>query len=120
MSIENNIKKLVNKIISKKTRNSENIREIDYDILMQILKQNSDAVLVDVRSPQEHAERKISPSINIPLYELNSKAESLLPNKDIPIILYCQAGMRSIKAYMILKEKGYTNLYTLKGGLDNI
>ena len=76
--------------------------------------------MVDVRSPQEFSEGRLNNAINIPLYELNKKAESILKDKGEPIILYCQAGSRSKKAYEILKQKGYIDLYTLQGGLDNI
>lgn len=120
MSIKNNIKKIVEKIKTKKVRNMDEIQEIDYESLKQMLKENSNAIVVDVRSAQEHRESKLSPSINIPLYDLDLNAESILPNKNQTIVLYCQSGVRSIKAYKILQRKGYTNLYTLAGGLDGI
>lgn len=36
------------------------------------------------------------------------------------IIVYCQSGARSKIAYNALKKIGYTNVYELDGGLDNI
>lgn len=75
---------------------------------------------MDVRSPQEFAENRINGAINIPDYEILRKAKYMLPNRDGLIILYCQSGDRSRKAYFLLERLGYTNLYNLKGGLDNI
>ncbi|MCI8519766.1 MAG: rhodanese-like domain-containing protein [Clostridia bacterium] len=75
---------------------------------------------MDVRSPQEFAENRINGAINIPDYEILRKAKYTLPNRDGLIILYCQSGDRSRKAYFLLERLGYTNLYNLKGGLDNI
>lgn len=116
-----NICKMVKffKIINKNyTRGSDEIREIDYEELKELLIEDNDIEIVDIRSPQEFEEKRIKYAINIPLYELNKKAESLLPDKDKLIVLYCGCGIRSKKAYKILKEKGYTNLYSLKGGID--
>ena len=120
MSIEKSIAQIVKNIFHKKIRNPRNIREIDYSTLMKIIKQDKNSILVDVRSVQEHNESKITPSINIPLYELELKAENILQDKEATIILYCQSGVRSTKAYKILEKKGYKNLYTLSGGIDNI
>ena len=86
------IEKILNKIINKLKRN-------------------------EVRSIVSN---RINTAINIPLYDLNSKAYSILPNKNSTIILYCQSGTRSIQAYKILENMGYTNLYNLDGGINNI
>ena len=101
-------------------RNIKNIREISYEELKEILKENNDIKIVDIRSPQEFEEKRIMHAINIPLYDLNKKADFLLSNKDMLIVLYCGCGIRSKKAYKILEEKGYTNLYSLSGGIEEI
>ena len=115
MKIENIIKKII-----KRTRNQKNLTNIDYEMLQKILKNNNNTFLVDVRSPQEFKEDRLISSINIPLYELENNANILLPDKDAHIILYCQSGARSKKAYKILEKLGYTNLYNLEGGINNI
>lgn len=120
MGIDKSIKKIINKIKGRKFTRAENIREISYDTLRNLIKENGNITIVDVRSPQEYKEGKIRNAINIPVYELNKKAEMILKDKNSLIILYCACGLRSSKAYQILEEKGYTNLYTLRGGLDSI
>lgn len=112
--------KFKNLLKNKKTRNIECIKEISYEELKEALKCDENIEVVDIRSPQEFMERRIEYAINIPLYDLNKKASALLPDKDKLIVLYCGCGVRSKKAYKILEEKGYTNLYSLKGGLDNV
>ena len=57
-------------------------------------------------------------SINIPLYEIEKRAESILINKEAIIITYCSAGIRSKKALKILRKMGYKNLYTIEGGIN--
>lgn len=113
------LKKLIKKL-KRKTRNISSIREVNYDTLMLMLRNNSSILLIDVRSPQEYAENRINSAINIPEYEINSKIIRKIPNKNTPIILYCQSGIRSTKSYKNLEKLGYTNLYNLKGGLDEI
>lgn len=124
MKIENAITNIVEKVNQyrnqKKKKSRGTIRKINYQTFKEMIKTGSRVKVVDVRSPQEFLEGKLDYAINIPLYDLNKKAELILSNKNDTIILYCQAGVRSKKAYNILKEKGYTDLYMLDGGLDNI
>lgn len=86
----------------------------------EIIRNNENAILIDVRSRQEFLEGHLNGSINIPLYELKQSCESKLQDKNSIIITYCQCGMRSKKAITILKKHGYKNLYHLKDGLDAI
>ena len=86
--------------------------------IKEIMKNNDNAILVDVRSRQEYLEGHLNGSVNIPLYELEQCCERTLKDKEAIIIVYCQYGARSKKAIMLLKRHGYRNLYHLKGGLD--
>lgn len=118
MKIDARIKKMLRKL--KKTRYKRSIREISYDNLKELIRTDSNLIIVDVRSPQEFAENKIKFAINIPVYDLNREAEVILPDINRLIVLYCQYGERSKKAYQILESKGYTNIYSLKGGIEGI
>ena len=88
--------------------------------IKEIMKNNENAILVDVRSRQEYLEGHLNGSVNIPLYELEQCCERTLKDKEAIIIVYCQYGARSKTAIMLLKRHGYRNLYHLKGGLDAI
>ncbi len=88
--------------------------------IKEIMKNNDNAILVDVRSRQEYLEGHLNGSVNIPLYELEQCCERTLKDKEAIIIVYCQYGARSKKAIILLKRHGYRNLYHLKGGLDAI
>lgn len=77
------------------------------------------AILVDVRSPQEFNEGHLPGAINIPEYEIR-RFKNKMPKLNQQIILYCQYGGRSRKSYNMLKKMGYTNIYSLKGGLEMI
>lgn len=93
---------------------------ITYVEAKELLSKNSRAILLDVRSPQEYNEYHLTGAICIPNYELQTKISNIIEDKDQIIIVYCQSGARSSKAVGILKKMGYTNLYELDGGIDNI
>lgn len=83
----------------------------------EILK-NPQTILVDVRNPEEYKKGHIPKSLLIPLYRLAAEAELQLTDKNAPIIVYCQAGIRSQKAAETLVQLGYTNVYDLGGIRD--
>jgi CRP-like cAMP-binding protein len=69
---------------------------------------------LDVRLESEHANSGIEGSINIPLFMLRLKADSLKPDR--PYIVYCDTGRRSSAAAFLLSERGF-QAYVLQGGL---
>ena len=85
-----------------------------------MLKTDKEMLLIDVRSPQEYKESHLDGAINLPLYDIEQKAQEQIKRKDTSIIIYCQSGSRSRRAMQILRQEGYENLYEIKGGLDNI
>ena len=92
-----------------------------YDITMDELqkKQMQGAYIIDVRSTQEYDEGHLYGAINIPYYEINKNVDKILCDKEKEIVLYCEAGLRSKKAYKKLIKLQYTKVYSLYGGLDN-
>lgn len=94
--------------------------EITIEEVYHILNNNSNAVLLDVRSNQEYNEGHLQGSINIPLYDLGIYIDDILLDTDTYIVTYCQSGMRSKEAIEILRKKGYKNVYSLDGGLNNV
>lgn len=72
------------------------------------------ALWLDVRLESEHANTGIPNSVNIPLFMLRLRADSLDPG--VPYIVYCDTGRRSSAAAFLLSERGF-HAYVLKGGL---
>lgn len=100
-------------------RSLEN-KEISYKKLKEISNKNSTVILLDVRSKQEYEEGHLESAINIPVFELENKANNILKDKTKTIIVYCASGSRSRRAKEILEEMGYKDIYNLKNGLNNI
>jgi len=77
-------------------------------------KVTEDAILLDVRTPEEVATGKIDGAENIVWDASFGEKLSNLEHK--PIFVYCGSGIRSAKAAAVLKEKGY-EVYELDGGI---
>ena len=104
------------KLIKKIYRHKE---DISVKEMLEIIKTNDNAILLDVRSVQEYKEGHVAGSINIPLYDLEKETQRKIDKQSI-IVVYCSAGIRSKKAIRILKKLGYKNLYNIEGGIENL
>ena len=77
-------------------------------------KATADAVLVDVRTPQEYREGHIPGSKNVPLQTID-KVDAVVENKDTALYVYCHSGARSRQAVSYLQHMGYTNVNNIGG-----
>ena len=77
----------------------------------------SGAILVDVRTAEEFAEKSYPGSVNVPLDEFESWLAA--QEKNMAMIIYCSAGSRAEKAVKTALDMGFTNVYNL-GSIDNL
>ena len=68
---------------------------------------------LDVRLPSEFENQHQDAAINIPLYFIRLKLDTLDPKKKY--VVYCDTGRRSSAGAYILSERGF-DVYVLKGG----
>ena len=74
--------------------------------------------LIDVRSGYEYTAQHLKNAILLPSENINQgELDKLGLGKDDKIIVYCNAGVRSAKAYRILVSLGYTNVKSMTGGI---
>ncbi len=75
--------------------------------------------LIDVRTAEEYAAGHLFGAMNIPLSEFQTNLAAWLPRlpREVPLILYCLAGIRSLQAATILVEAGLANVLNLAGGI---
>lgn len=73
-------------------------------------------VLLDVREDGEVAYAHIDEHTHIPM-NLIPIRHNELPD-DLPIVVYCHHGMRSMQVAMFLEHAGFTDVYNLSGGID--
>ncbi len=90
------------------------VPEVSYEEAKRMLEEDSNVILLDVRTPQEHAQLRIPNSKLIPLDELRYAYKNL--PKDKKYIVYCRSGERSAFATYFLRHMGY-EAYNLAGGI---
>ena len=81
-------------------------------------KMESKAVFLDVRSPEECKQIRISGSDNIqyiPLGQLRSRLQEL--SKDDEIVAFCKISLRGYEAALILEGEGFENVKVMEGGI---
>jgi len=74
-------------------------------------------MLIDVRDSDEWAKGHAVGALHISKGMLEHDIEAKVSNKDATIVLYCHSGARSALAAENLMRMGYSNVYSLDGGL---
>lgn len=83
-----------------------------------LMETETDYVILDVRTEEEFAEKRIPGALLIPDYEIAEKAEELLKDKSQLLLVYCRSGRRSKLASEELVRLGYTNIREFGGIID--
>ena len=89
------------------------VPEVDVFEVKSKIENEQDIYLIDVREDHEWIESKIPTSIHIGKGVIERDIESIVPQKEKEIILYCQGGYRSALAAESLKlyKEKYETLY---------
>lgn len=83
---------------------------------IKLMANDTDFVLVDVRTPEEFAGGHIPGAIQLTNETLTKQdAEKLLKNKTQTIYVYCRSGRRSKQSSQKLIDFGYTNVIEIGG-----
>ena len=81
--------------------------------------QDSDYILIDVRTKDEFDLGHIDSAINLDFYSDTFQNDILSIDKNLPIVLYCRTNNRSTKTANILKENGFKEISVLEGGITD-
>ena len=110
---------------SKGTNGTENLEasknsytQIRMEEAVKMMEEESDYIILDVRRPDEFAEKHIPNAINVPNETIGKDEIPELPNKEQLILVYCRSGNRSKQASEKLVKLGYTNIYEF-GGIND-
>ena len=85
--------------------------------LRELVKQDENAVLIDVRSPEECDEGMIEGSVNINLFDPSFMNEIGKLDKSKNYYMICRSGNRSSTACGAMAQMGFGKLYNLSGGM---
>ena len=81
----------------------------------KVEKVSENALIIDVRTPQEFQAGHVKGAINIPHHVIGSKIQDVTGEKDREVLLYCRSGRRSGIALEALTKLGYTNAKNVGG-----
>lgn len=91
--------------------------EADHPEALSLVKEG--ALLLDVRTPGEFAGPRIAEAVNIPLQAFQAGPVQGLPaDKGAKIVTICGVGKRSMAVAMMLKQQGFTNVKSIRGGMQ--
>ncbi|MBI2663037.1 rhodanese-like domain-containing protein [Candidatus Woesearchaeota archaeon] len=91
-------------------------KEIDVFELKEKL-ENKEVILVDVREEFELAISKLKYDVFLPIGKIMQGNFDSLKKED-NIVFYCRSGNRSLRAVDIFLSKGFNNVKSLKGGIN--
>ena len=104
------------------------VKQIDPNQANEVLKSDSNAVYIDVRTADEFANGHVPGAVNIPVMNPDPVSRRMTPNpqfldsvaasyaKDKKIICGCQMGGRSQHAADLLEQAGFSDVSNMKGG----
>ena len=102
----------------KNIRKQSTIRYVSMDEIVQIMDENKEYIILDVRTIEEYNEGHIPNAICIPNETIGEETINELTNKVKLILIYCRSGNRSKQAAAKLEKLGYTNLIEFGGIID--
>jgi rhodanese-related sulfurtransferase len=76
----------------------------------------ADVVLLDVREPAELELARLAAARHIPMREIPARLEEL--PRDVPLVVMCHSGGRSLRVAEYLRTTGFTQVFNLRGGID--
>lgn len=93
---------------------------LDYEIspseTAELLK-SKQARLIDVREPWEFETAHVTGSVLMPMGDVPSRAHQEL-DPDERVVVMCHAGVRSMNVTVWLRNQGFENVQSMRGGID--
>lgn len=93
------------------------IKEVNSAEALQLIN-HKNAIVLDVREPNEYTAGHVLNSKLIPLGKLKERMSELEKFKEQPIVVVCRSGNRSGTACFLLGKQGFYQAYNLSGGVQ--
>jgi rhodanese-related sulfurtransferase len=93
---------------------------LDYEISATetaALIRDKQARLIDVREPWEFQAAQIEGSVLMPMGDVPARAHQEL-DPDERLVVVCHHGQRSLNVTVWLRNQGFENVQSLRGGID--
>ncbi len=97
--------------------NRIHVNHLDAKTFEKKITETPDAVILDVRTEEEHCNTRIPNSILIDIYEVTFPNEILQLDKSKSYFVYCRSGSRSNSACRFMMKNGFDKVYNLEDGI---
>ena len=82
------------------------------------LLESGQALVFDIREPQEHATGVAAGTVLLPMSQWNQRLGEIPRDADRPVLLICNTQNRSAKAVQALREAGWHDVRYIHGGMS--
>jgi rhodanese-related sulfurtransferase len=83
----------------------------------EVLAENPDAILLDIRTPEEFASERIAGSENVDFYAADFADRLATLDRSETYVVYCRSGNRSAAAMDVFADLGFETVYEVDGGI---
>jgi rhodanese-related sulfurtransferase len=106
-----------------------NYKAIYFKQACDLIQNTPNLVILDVRSPGEYADTsrfissrlgRLKGAINISIDSVEKHFKDLQVYKGRPVLVYCSHSQRSRRVSRFLADSGFTNVYSLNGGMTEV
>ena len=87
------------------------------DVFAKKLAESPTVQLVDVRTPEEFSQGHLKGAVNYDINGADFDGQLAKLDKSKPVLVYCLSGGRSASAAEKMEEKGFREVYNMKGGI---
>ena len=102
-------------MVTKTSETSGSYKTISSKEAQQMIEDNKDALILDVRTAAEYESGHIPNAVNLSNEDIQAGKVDSLKDKSQLIMVYCRSGNRSRQAAQKLAELGYTNVVDFGG-----
>jgi thioredoxin len=93
------------------------VTNLSTTLFAQKIKELPQAVLVDVRTPEEFAKGHLANAVNINWNSTDFITQIEKLDRSKPVLVYCHSGRRSAEAASKMRALGFTEVLELEGGI---
>jgi len=93
------------------------VRETNVDEIKARMDRGQKFILIDVREESEFAKDHLPGAMHMGKGVIERDIESRVPDTGTSLVLYCGGGFRSALAADNLQKMGYTNVFSMEGGI---
>ncbi len=96
---------------------NKNHQLLSPELFFQKINETPKVKIIDVRTPDEYAEKHLKNAQNINWNDADFEKQILVLDKKTPVFVYCKSGGRSASASKKMVELGFATVYELDNGI---